>query len=406
MKHAAFKSIFVGGGSAQLIIALSGLILARTFSPADFSKLALISSIATLASTVSALRFDHLAFRSKGKDEQNAYGTIGLTCATISAFLVGATYLILQHFKIIRSETSAAEILYFTLGVSIYHQITQYQLYTRNYSGFAKSRLAQALFYGSIPLIFQFINQDDALTTGILLSFILSSVISLYSVRKYFQWMSTYAVILFKEKFRSAVSNSCASLLQYSTPFAPVIIGGAFASNEEIGGYFLFSQMVAAPFSLARRSIINLYNAEYSNIEEVKIILTSKNRKKILTLLISIFSAFLFILILIHLFGRLIIINTIGEQWAGLAFMLTPIVFYYFADCLLQPITTLLPHWGATKYLLALESIRFSLVYPVGLFISYVANFNFFSYLLFFFGTMIAIYMAEFIVALIYLKKK
>ena len=199
---------------------------------------------------------------------------------------------------------------------------------------------------------------------------------------------------LIASKWRAAIGNTGTTLLQYSTPFAPVILGAGFADQTEVGAYFLFSQMVAAPFSLFRRALNNYFNAAFSHPVLAKASL--KNNRKLIFLSISILtigSAALVIVVALH--GAKLIHMVIGEKWLGSAHFLLPMIVYFTFDAVLQPITTLLPHWGASKALFALELARFVSVYILGSFLIILLEWNFFQYSIFFFASMLAVYFAE-----------
>lgn len=389
----AFKQIVGGSIGAQLVVVCAGLILARVYDPAAFGELGFYASIAALVSVVSGLRLDHIAFSESSKNKHAQYLNATLLNALASAAIATGILTLANQLDLVRPLSPAIAFSY-TLATSCYYLFGQFDLYSGNYQRFARIRFIQSALYATIPALFLPALGQIGLTLGVATSMAAACIYYYILTRKVIFTETKSYIPLLSSKWREAISNTGTTLLQYSTPFAPVIIGSGFAEKSEVGAYFLFTQMIAAPFSLVRRALINYFNATLSQPASAKACLMG-NRRIILISIGALVIGSTAISAIIHLFGADIIKIAIGERWVGMTSFLLPMVVYFTFDALLQPVTTLLPHWGASKTLFRLELLRFVLVYLIGSVLIMLLSWSFFQYSIFFFASMLVIYSAE-----------
>lgn len=389
----AFKQIVGGSIGAQLIVVCAGLILARVYDPAAFGELGFYASIAALVSVVSGLRLDHIAFSESSKKKHIQYLNTTLLTALGCAAIATGVLTLANQLDLVR-PLSPTIVFSYTLATSCYYLFGQFDLYSGNYQRFARIRFIQSALYATIPALFLPALGQIGLTLGVIASLAAACIYYCILTREVIFTETKSYIPLLSSKWRLAISNTGTTLLQYSTPFAPVIIGSGFAEQAEVGAYFLFTQMIAAPFSLVRRALTNYFNATFSQPASAKASLMS-NRRMILISIGALTIGSVAISTTIHLFGADIIQMAIGGKWLGMTSFLLPMVIYFTFDALLQPITTLLPHWGASKILFKLELLRFVLVYLIGSVLILLLNWSFFQYSIFFFASMLAVYSAE-----------
>jgi O-antigen/teichoic acid export membrane protein len=389
----AFRSIVGGSVGAQLVTALAGILLARSFSPYAFSQLGTYASIASLVAVVSGLRMDHIAFTETKPNRHGMFFSFAIVSTLALSVTSGLIIGLLGKIGLLL-ETSVILAIAFSLLTSLYYQFTQRELYTGRYQGFAKIRMVQAVLYGVCPLLLIRIAGEAGLIAGALSSLSLTIIYYLWANRKNIRFDLLNSFLLFRIHWKSSLQNSVTTILQYSTPFAPIFLGSGFEDKSQIGAYFLFSQMIAAPFSVVRRSLINYFNSRLSAANRAKeIIIENRTRiYKYIALLLLLMGAAILVLIS---FQTSVVRVVLGEKWVPLGFLVAPLFFYFAVDCILQPITTLLPHWGATRHLFFLEFLRFIIVYGVGSILILFVGLSFFEYLLFFFASMIFIYLLE-----------
>jgi O-antigen/teichoic acid export membrane protein len=195
----------------------------------------------------------------------------------------------------------------------------------------------------------------------------------------------------FLVNIRNSFYNSLIILIQYSTPFAPILIGKYLYQSNDVGAFFLLSSAICAPFAIFRRSLLNLFNGEMTSPNKAKILI-GKTKDKVLILFGIIFFLLLGVVI-ICFFAKEIVFFIFGEQWVSYSNFILPIFVFFYLDMIFQPFTTLLTLWGRQNYSMFLESIRFGLVYLLLPFLAYFLGFTYINLLIayFFFSTCIYI---------------
>jgi hypothetical protein len=357
----AFSLLLGSGVFAQLILLVGNLALARVYSPAAFGELGYFSAFAALA-VVSGLRFDYVVF-TRPAAEQPAHLAISLLAAGALNLLLA---LALAANALLRDQSflHAAWALLFSVSASLYYLGSQFRIAGADYHGYAAARLQQALT--QVAVAFALFAAGDE---GLLLAFATSQAV----VGVHIVWRSRDALLsttrpalaaCWRHGRSLAVSNSFLVLLQYSTPFAPVLLGTLLFTRDDVGAFFLFSSAVSSPLAIFRRSAISLLSVEAATPARARALwgklapharlVTGVGALGITASVMALAAAAPEITILVF-----------GRAWVSHSVLLLPIVVFFVLDAIFQPLTTLLPLWGRQERALAYEVFRFLLVFGV-----------------------------------------
>lgn len=389
-------TLLVGSGlAAQGMMFVSSLIFSRIYPPTSFGELGYYTGFASLVAVVAGVRFDYLAFSSPREDRASYFGIafLGAIGLHLFIFLVLSA---LQQTELAGTKTSYW-LWFFSTAASLFYLGTQYLIADSAYAKFAQARMLQAILQLALGLILYLWCPD----TGLLLSFSASQLlVGLYIVTRHGQDIRKTSRRQISERWnataRQAGHNSILTLLQYSTPFAPVLLGFVKFSVEELGAYFLFSSAIAAPFSIFRRSAINFLNGEAASPEKAHKIALALNRHR---------NAIGAVLLLGSIASVLLLSATapaathliFGASWVVYSNFLPIVFLFHLLDALLQPFTTLLPLWGHRAIAMKLEVLRFILVFGLLPLIVAARSLNYFQALATYFFMMTAIYIASLI---------
>ena len=374
----------------------AGVLLARIYSPQAFGEYAVYAAQGTLISLLSALRLDQLAFDDQTSGRSTLYYKTSLlvAIATVPLFIMVCK----AGSSLTNTTFSLPSSIAFAASNSLYYLGTQYLLHSRQYDKFAKIRLAQSLLYFAVPAVFWIMGVEGGLHLGIAASFF--SVGIFVAIRAGVWHESANAArTLFVGRLRAGLRDSVAMGLQYATPFAPIFIGGLFATKTEVGAFFLLSQIVAAPFSFFRRSLVSFFSSELANVEVAKSFLHT-HAHQLKRGIVAACVGVPVISAILHFSAPSLIKVALGSSWGKYSAYLVPMLLYYVVDALLQPVTILLPLWGGTRIHFRLEITRFLIVFPIGYLACAILELTFFWFCVFFYCAMSFIYIAEFVAAI------
>lgn len=362
MKQIRIFLIFLGSGiGAQILMIIASLFFARFYSPDAFGMLAYFSGFASLFAIISGFRFDYLVF-SKDNKEKIFYNWISLATMLL-LHLMFFTLIYFIRKSGFKSEKNSYWLVFYSFSTSIFYLSTQLLISFNKYSTFSKVRILQAFLQLSIGIALFYMG----VRSGLFLAYSLSQlVIGLLTYSFYLKSLRQVGIQDVKKyfglDFKNASFNTLLILIQYSTPFAPIVIGNYFFNKSDVGAYFLFSSSIGAPLAIFRRSVINFLNGEVVSIskgKEIKDRLFSK--ATFILLLISV--VLTFVIFIISTFSKSIVQIVFGIKWNNYSNYLLPLFIFYFFDALLQPFTTLLPLWGKSSFAIQYEVLRFTLVF-------------------------------------------
>ena len=400
-------SILLGTGvGVQIILFLGMLVLARLYSPDAFGEYGFYAGMAATIAIVAGGRVDYLAFLKGTNDygKNDFYFSSLVVCLAICCFVfIGA-----WAAKGWWAERILFEwwILFFVFSYSIFYLGTQNLLAQGDYKFFSKIRFYQVIIQVSVGLCAFSLWPYYGLSISFVGVQLVLGVILLFRILNNNRFPRPSKIILVYKKFYSkALVNSLISILQYSAPFAPVFFGSIHYSQGEVGAYFLFAQVAAAPLSIFRRSLLNFLNAEFYSVEKLTIILKEYSRVG------GYFILFFLLLFFVGggvlaFWSEYIVGLLFGKQWLMYVGLLLPLVMYYVIDSCLQPITTLLPLWGVSRISLLFEIFRFLLIYFGGGFVVFFMDVSFYHFVMCFILSMVFVYFMQALYIIFYLRRQ
>lgn len=402
----AFLILFSAGLGAQAFLFLGMLVLARLYSPEAFGEYGFYAGLAAAITIVAGGRFDYLAFIKAASN----YGKVNFYFVSLIICLAACAFVFISAWaaKGFWPERLLFEwwTLFFVISSSLFYLGTQHLLAQGYYIFFSRVRFFQIVCQVSSGFLVYFIWPHFGLSLAfagsqlILGGFLLSHFLRNYGVPNYSE------TLLVMRDFRErAFFNSLISILQYSTPFAPIFFGSIIYSKGEVGAYFLFSQVAAAPLGVFRRSLLNFLNAEFYSVDRLINIRLTRSRK----MFFYIFSALLLLVVsglVLMFFREEIVALLFGKQWLMYVALLVPLAIYYVVDAFLQPVTTLLPLWGFTKVSLVFEAFRFLLVYVGGGVAVFLMSVEFNTFVMFFVSSMAFVYFMQALYLGLFLMRK
>lgn len=390
----AFSLLLGSGVLAQGLMFGGNLVLARLYQPETFGQLGYCAGFASLVAVVSGLRFDYFAF-ARAPEVRAVHGAVALVVASILhagmlLALTGAVSLGLLAAK------TAAWLLLFSACTSLYHLATQLMMANAAYEGFARARLVQAV----VQVLLGVALAPAHIESGLLWAFSLSQLLPagwllVRHRNKYLRFDRRALRSCWRTEWAPAAANAVLVLMQYSTPFAPLLVGRLRFAADEVGAYFLFASAFAAPLAIFRRSAINLLNAEAASPERAKTLAYGVQQhfgRTLALLAVLSFAAVCALALGAADIARLVF----GQRWTPHAALMLPIFAFHLIDAVLQPFTTLLPLWGHQRLALHYETARFLLVFVAWPVLTGLLALSFVNAVVLYFVLMIGVYVANF----------
>lgn len=379
-----FLLMLGSGGVTQLALFFGAILLARMYGPENFGMLAFYLGIGSVVAVVSGLRFELISF-SQEADKKNIYYALSLI---VSMFVV----LLVFCLSLFVSSAAAFVLLSICVSSALFYLTTQHLISVGSYWLFSVLRLLQVVVQVLIGVLLFEVVPDSGLLIAYSLSQLIIGVYILAWSLDCFKGIGIAELkAAFEVKLKGALSNSLISLLQYSTPFAPALLGGFFYTSAEVGAYFVVSQAVAAPLAIFRRSVINFLNGQAATPPKALAVFKGLSSY----LLPVLFGGVIFILLIgfcASLYGAELMALVFGPNWHGFGSIMLPILIYFFLDMLLQPLTTLLPLWGCHSQALRFEGVRFFLVFVLLPGYAYLSGIGFEGFLNLYFFLMMSVY--------------
>ncbi len=382
--------LLLGSGAlTQFMMAIAALAMARLYDPELFGELGLYAGLGSLVAVFSGLRYDHIAFSQTAHRKHSLFFVSFLVCFIVPIFATLVfSILALYLFK---DKYSINWAIIFCYSYSIFYLATQYLIAIGRYRTFSLLRFVQvviliAIGVGSTELV------GDI---GLLLAYSVSQfVIGAFVVVFYFTNFTKnnirHATLLAGRFYRIARINSLVVVLQYSTSFAPILMGYVLYDKSEMGAYYLFAQIFSAPLAIFRRSFLNFLNVEFPSPKHALMLLENKEKlTKILSILIVVSIC---LLIGIGEFSQEITVIVFGVEWGKYSYLLLPLFVFFLLDAFLQPFTTLLTLWACGGKAFGYEIVRFLVVFIALPVIVKFQDISFFYFFIMYSFVMIAIY--------------
>jgi O-antigen/teichoic acid export membrane protein len=369
---------------------IGSVVFARLYSPSAFGTLAYVSGFASIIAIVSGLRFDYIVF-SKKEREKSLYNIISFLIMFFFHLVLACITVGIDLLSDLISD-KIYWLVFFSFSSSVFYLSTQLLISIGEYSFFSKIRIFQALLQLGTGFLFFYLNPN----IGLILAYSISQLVIGILVY-YFNFNSLFNLRIeeikncFLVNFKNAFYNSVIILIQYSTPFAPILIGEYFYHTNDVGAFFLLSSAICAPLAIFRRSLVNLFNGELTSPKKARILIGRMTNKFLI--LFGIILLLLSGIVIILIFSEEIVLLVFGKQWVVYSSFMLPLFVFFYLDMIFQPFTTLLPLWGRQNYSMFLESLRFGLVYLLLPLLAFWLSFSYLGLLIgyFFLSTIIYI---------------
>lgn len=368
------SSSLISGLISFLTLSVSGLYL----SPNNFGIFALFSSIITVYSALSSLRFDTFICQTKTKSLAKHHAIIGFVLTLIFSFLF---FLLSSLFY--RQVHDIVEVNWFNIYISItilligFNQVSiSWVLFNGNYELLSKVRVAQALI-GSLvqlTLIIYFDFKVLALVAGLAISqgvgtfsLLLRSKFDLSGVKIEKIWRIFLA---FK---RRSLLSTLSYMVAIISPMLPAVIISKGVGSYEAGLFYFAYQIASTPFSFLRRIFSYLAMGEFDCNKPNFLIIFNKFKDKI-----KYIRLFFVFFLLSSYFSNDIFSIVFGDVWAesGTIFSIFFVVFLF--DVAFYSAYQILNLRNEQKCLLFIETSRAILV----LFGFVVVNYGFWYFIL------------------------
>lgn len=390
----AFKSfrLIVGSGMlAQALLFGGTLVLSRCYGPAAFGELGYYLGVASVLAVVCGMRFDYLVFSAPLAERAVFFIVACRVALALHLALAIGLALLAWHG---RPAHNPFWLLFFSAACCTFYLGTQLQVALGRFGEFARTRLIQAVALIALGAPLSLFGASGGLFIAYAAPQLLVGLLIFSGARRDLAGVGAAArAACWQTHRRGAAGNTVVVLMQYSTPFVPVLLGALYFPPDVIGAYFLFSSAFSAPFAVFRRSFVHYLNAEMSHPAHLRGIVQALAGKH--WLLLAGAAAALLGCLLLALLAQPFTALVFGPSWVPFAALALPVLVFFLLDALLQPFTTLLPLWGAQGRLMVVEAARFVGVFVLVPAITVSAALGFFAAMLLYFGVMLAAYLAN-----------
>lgn len=398
MSKSAFSVLLGSSVLAQAILIVASVLFARLYPPDAFGTLAQVVAVASIVTIVAGLRFDHMAFSRNPDQKATYFGAAFAIMLLITATLLVAVAVVIWHDR--QAGIDWMWIVLFTAANGCYYLCSQWQLAAGEYLAFGRVRMIQAVLQLAIGVALYAALPAHGMVVAALASqaAVAMLVAAGASMRRIVVWRRA-TLDCVRANCRAASVNSLSTLLQYATPFAPMIIGPLFFTNSEVGAYFLFASAVAAPWAVLRRAILGYFNGEMGAPGRLGPMLTTvavRYRGWLGPALLAACAA----LAAVHANAGWVVRLVFGPAWEGYAALLAPLLAFFALDTLLQPFSTFLGMWGRERSQVLVELLRFALTFAAWPALVAVAGLGFVEAVLAYLALMLAVYVLNAVVVL------
>lgn len=258
------SSSLISGLISFLTLSISGLYL----SPNNFGIFALFSSIITVYSALSSLRFDTFICQTKIRSLAKHYAIIGFVLTLVFSFLFFLLSSLFYHqiHEIVGVDWFNVYVSITILLIGLNQVSISWVLFNGNYELLSKVRVAQALIGGlvQLTLIICFDFKVLALVVGLAISqgvgafsLLLRSKFDLAGVKIEKIWR---VFLSFK---RRSLLSTLSYMVAIISPMLPAVIISKGVGSYEAGLFYFAYQIASTPFSFLRRVFSYLAMGEF-----------------------------------------------------------------------------------------------------------------------------------------------
>lgn len=369
-----------GAAVAQLLFVISTPILTRLYLPANYGFFANLMALSAIYAPVASFRYDFLYFKSK--DEKKHYFS---ACLIAMSLTLPLFFIVFSHYY--NDDVSGhlnMLILLVICSSGLLNLTSQFLIGGLKYSSFSRTKAIQGVVQVVLSLLLGFAGYPGGLVWALLCAqmiavglqykeLILDKKIAL-SVRG--------GLVTLAQQYKLAMTSTCITLLQYSTPLAPIFISMHYFNKEQSGSYFFCAQLFSLPLSLFRRAFLNIITSEFYDINMAKynftqLYIKTKRYYPFVVLAICL------VMTIMILFGQQIFKVVFGKQWSEAGNIAWVVLLMFIVDMFCQPISNMLTLWNSEFKNLLIEFVRFNGVFtlPIYLLQFYKMTFSQYVYL-------------------------
>lgn len=405
--------VLISGGTvlAQIISALSSLIIARLYSPEEYGILALYSSVLSILAIAGSLKYDWGI--PIADDEDVAINVVALS-TLITSFISGTILFLLilfgQEILALFNGEELANIKYFIpLGVfltSLYTIFYQWALREKNFKEISGTKLIQSLYQniakiglgftksGPIGLIIGTIVGQSAGIKTLSKSFLKKENLKKLNLKKIFWCAKRY------KKF--PIYSAPSQIMNTAGIQLPIILLTSLYGAEVVGYYGLANTIVNLPVALIGTSVSDVFYAEAasegrSNPEKLK----KLSRNLVIRLLFI--GAIPLIALLIA--GPQLFALVYGDNWSKAGIYGQIIAFMVYARFVFTPITIILTVFEKQLTALILDAMRLVFVLVV-FWVGNVYKLSSYKTIILYAVAMSFIYLVSYVVSMFILNKE
>lgn len=355
-------SILVGGTAfAQLVGILILPIVTRIYSPEDFSKFAVFSSVIAIISTIACLRFE-IAIPMPKTEKQALHLLLLSLLSTIIFVILSSLFLIIwgAQFDILTKNRISEYKIYIPLAVLLLSISTILQLWAirdKKYKVLARTRIIQSVNGALAQIIFGFMKIG---TIGLIISYLIQSISGLISLlnsfkesinKKYNPFNVHDLRDTFIEYKNYPIFSTAEALLNVLSSQLPILLIGIYLDVE--AAYFMLGiKLLSAPINLIGKATGQVFLGQAA--EEFR-----RGNLKNFTIKISknlaIFALLPFILVLIT--APIVVPFVFGSEWARAGYLISIMTPWFFLQFITNPVSMALHVCNEQKVAMYLQFV-------------------------------------------------
>jgi len=378
-----------GAAVAQICFVAATPILTRLYLPSTYGNFANLMALSAIYSPIASLRYDFIYF--KDKQNPNQYLSACFISLAITLPLFCLIYVV--SYPGVFSQFDKFLLLAASFTAALLNLSSQFLIGSLEYSAFSRTKALQGIFQVAISLLLGF----AGLSSGLIIALISAQIITTWlQFRALKPGMKISIDIhnglhLFRNNIKIAITSTITTLLQYSTPFAPIFISMLYYTKPDSGGYFFCAQLFAVPLSLFRRSLLNIITSEFSELKNAHSNFKSL-KMKTKKMQVSVIGFTTLIILLVYYKGPWLFGIFFGKEWINAGNLAWIILLMFIIDMICQPISNMLTLWNKERKNLVIEFIRFCSVFVVPIALIKILPLEFKEYVLIHCCAMISVY--------------
>lgn len=269
-------TVFSGMVFAQGVYFVSSIVLARLYSPEQFSVFALFFSSSVMVSQIATFKYEH-AIIIEPENQKSRY--LVVMCLGLSLFINGLLALVLwwsgdwiieAYFS---TDENMSKIIYFTLLggflISVQRVFQNYCNRKAQYKKMVSNKIIDASTLSLTQIGLGLIKKSYiGLISGFVVSKILSLIHFFFIIKTDFKSMvmsSKKIKHIFLEHKRFPLYSLPGETIGTLSTHLPVLTIGAFFGGHILGNYSMMERVLSAPVSLISRAFLDVFKQKASS---------------------------------------------------------------------------------------------------------------------------------------------